>query len=109
MGLASRSGLKLTADVYVPGNFVFVQGGVEPFKPDLYCDHALFRLVHEMHTHSTLSLGIRIDAGECCRTRGVQEGCIFDVSVKGEFLEYAGEDRQSNSGIRVMNFIVGYP
>ena len=28
---------------------------------------------------------------------------------KGEFLEYAGEDRQSNSGIRVMNFIVGYP
>ena len=101
----------LPRDENVSGNSRSSRAVFEPFKTDLYCDNALFRLVYETHTHSTHSLAPRdlcMSPVRCCCTCGVQESRgIWRTLSKSEFFEYAGKDSQykRDSGRRGINFM----
>src|ERR1700733_5234092 len=107
MGLASRSGFKLTADEYVSGNSCLSRAASNPSNPTFT---AITRFSVWL-TRCTLTLPIPLPSGLAYTPVRVAGHAGFRKVVfsmflsKSEFFEYAGKDSQSNSGRRVMNFM----
>ena len=107
MGLASRSGLKLTADVYVPGNSCLSRAASNPSNPT---STAITRF-SVWFTRCTLTLPFPFESAYTPVSVAGHAGfrkVVFSMFLsKGEFLGYAGEESQSNSGIRGYEFHSG--
>src|ERR1700733_365507 len=107
MGLASRSGFKLTADEYVSGNSCLSRAASNPSNPTFT---AITRF-SVWFTRCTLTLPCPLPSGlaytpvRVAGHAGFRKVVFSTFLSKSEFFEYAGKDSQSNTGRRVMNFM----